>query len=377
MAAGRTGESSMPAKILILGGTGFTGRLIARHLLEYSDAVITIAGRRLEKAHEVAGDLGRDRPGRVVAAHADAADAASLRAAMAGQTLVVVAAPTTAYVKTVARLALELGVDYLDVQLGAKKFAHLKSIASEIEAKGRCFITEAGFHPGLPAALVRFAAEHFDKIETAITAGYVTFPKDLPYSEAADELVEVFRNYQAQIFTRGHWTNPVAFQTRKIDFGGDIGTRTSYSMFFEELRPLPERFSSLSETGFFMAGGHWFVDWFVYPAAMAILKIAPHATRTVGRLLWWGMTRFQKPPFRTELIVQASGLHAGQLTHFEAAVAHRDAYELTAIPVAAAILQYLEGSRRPGLWMMGHFADPRRLLTDMKRMGVKMRTKVE
>jgi len=46
--------------------------------------------------------------------------------------------------------------------------------------------------------------------------------------------------------------------------------------------------------------------------------------------------------------------------------------------VTAAILQYLEGmGRRPGLWMMGHLADPRRLVTDMKRMGVKVRTATE
>lgn len=368
----------MPANILILGGTGFTGRLIARHLLERCDAVVTIASRRLEKAEELAADLGRDRPGRILAVRADAGEPDSLRAAMTGQTLIVVAAPTTAEVATVARVALDLGVDYLDVQLGAKKFAVLKSLAGEIEAKGRCFITEAGFHPGLPAALVRYAADHLDRLESATTACYLSIGRDVPYTDAIDELVDVFRNYQAQIFTGGHWTNPKLLQIRKIDFGGDIGKRTCYSMFFEELAPLPERYSALSETGFFMAGGHWFTDWVVYPVAMALLNLLPHATRTVGRLLWWGMTRFQKPPFRTELMVRAHGQHAGHPTRFEAVVSHRDAYELTAIPVTAAILQYLEGlGRRPGLHMMGHLADPRRLFTDMKRMGVKVKTVVE
>lgn len=368
----------MPANILILGGTGFTGRLIARHLLERSDAIITIASRHLEKAEEVAGDLGREQPERVKAAKADARDSATLRAAMTGQTLIVIAAPTTACVETVARLALELGVDYLDVQLSAKKFAYLKSIAGAIEAKGRCFVTEAGFHPGLPSALVRFAAAQFDRIESAVTACYLSIGRDIPYSDAVDELVEVFRDYRAQIFTGGHWTNPKLFQTRKIAFGGDIGTRTSYSMYFEELGPLPARFSSLTETGFYMAGSHWFVDWLVMPAAFALLQTLPGAKRTVGRLIWWGMTRFCRPPFRTELIVQARGLHAGQKTRFEAAVAHRDAYDLTAIPVTAAILQLLDGSaRKPGLHMMGHLVEPERLFTDMKRMGVKLRTRTD
>lgn len=365
----------MPTKILILGATGTTGRLIARHLLERSDALITLASRRRDKAEALAADLGRDCPERVSAVEASADNENALRAAMVGHKLVVVASPTTAHVKTVTDAALDLGVDYLDVQLGAKKFAYLKSIASEVEAKGRCFITEAGFHPGLPAALVRYAADHFDKIETATTACYLSIGRDVPFTESVTELVDVFRDYQAQVYTHGHWTHPKAFMTKKIDFGGDIAKRQCYSMYFEELGPLPERYSGLRETGFYMAGSHWFSDWVVVPLAFALLKIAPNAVKTTGRLLWWGMTRFQKPPFRTELVVKASGQHAGQATSFEAAVAHRDAYELTAIPVVAAILQYLEGfGRKPGVWMMGHLADPRRLITDMKRMGVKVRS---
>ena len=130
--------------------------------------------------------------------------------------------------ETVARTALACGVDYLDVQLSARKFAFLKSLEPEIEKAGRCFITEAGFHPGLPAAMVRYAAGHLDRIEAATLACYLSIPRDLPYSDAVEELVEVFKNYQAQIFTGGHWTKPGQWQMKKIAFGGDLGTRSSY-----------------------------------------------------------------------------------------------------------------------------------------------------
>ncbi len=365
----------MAAKILILGGTGFAGRLIARHLLERTDALVTIASRRIEKAEALVADIGRDLPERMRAVQAVAGDAESLKAALPGQTIVVVASPTTAHTEMVARLALVYGVDYLDLQLGARKLATLRALAPEIEKAGRCFITEAGFHPGLLATLVRYAAEQFDRIETANTACYLSIDKDIPYSDAVDELVDTFRDYNPQIFTGGHWSNPGVFQIRKIPFGGDIGTRESNSMFFEELRALPKDIPSLRETGFFMAGGHWFTDWIVYPSAIVALKLLPAAHRPIGRYLWWGMRRFQTAPYRTELVVKASGLHAGQQTRFEAAVAHRDAYDLTAMAVVAALLQYLEGmARKPGLWLMGYITDPRRLLTDMKRMGVKVRT---
>ncbi|MBM3125238.1 MAG: hypothetical protein FJZ87_09205, partial [Chloroflexi bacterium] len=56
-----------------------------------------------------------------------------------------------------------------------------------------------------------------------------------------------------------------------------------------------------------------------------------------------------------------------------ARIEHPDGYELTAIPVVAYLLQYLDGStRKVGLHMMGHVAEPLRLFEDMQRMGAKL-----
>jgi hypothetical protein len=367
------------ARILILGGTGYTGRLIARHLLGHSDAVITLATRHPDKAQVCADELNRQYLNlRVAAVYADAADILSLRAAFRDQDLIVVAAPTTTYAEAVVRTALETGVDYLDVQLGAKKFACLGSLAEEIERAGRCFITEAGFHPGLPAALVRYAAAYLDTIETATTVGYLNMGKDLPYTEAVSELIDVFKDYQAQVYKNGKWTKTGSFEMRKIDLGSDIGPKLCYSMFFEELRPLPEMYPSLKDAGFFISETHWITDWVIMPITWIWLKIIPQAVGPIGRFLWWGMGTFHKPPYRVELQIQASGLKGSQRTNIRASVAHPDGYELTAIPVVAALLQYLDGSaRKPGLWMMGHFVEPIRLLKDMEKMGVKFSSAIQ
>ena len=366
-------------KILILGGTGYTGRLIARHLLEQSAVTITIAARHIDKAQIFADELNQQFTGqRVSAVYADAAVAATLQKAFRGQNLIIVAAPTTACAGTVIRAALEVGADYLDVQLSAKKFALLQSFSGEIERAGRCFITEAGFHPGLPAALVRFAAAHLDTLENATTVGYINMGKNLPYTDAVDELIEVFKGYQAQVYKNGKWTKPNSFEMRKIDLGEDIGKKNCYSMFFEELRPLPEIYSSLKEVGFFISETHWVSDWVVMPIALAWLKINPNAVRQIGKLIWWGMSNFNKPPYRIELQVQANGTKNNKLTQIKAAVAHPDGYELTAIPVVATLLQYLDGSaNKPGLWMMGHLAEPERLMKDMQKMGVQVTTTLQ
>lgn len=362
------------ARILILGGTGLTGKLIARHLLEASGAQVTIATRHPGKAQAFTEALNREHSGnRAGAVYADAADAASLRAAFREHTLVVVAAPTTAHAEEVVRAALEESVDYLDVQLGARKLALLRSVAPEIEGAGRCFVTEAGFHPGLPAVLVRLAATRLESVERAITACYLNMGKDLPYTEAVDELMEAFKDYQGQVFRDGGWTRPGSWAVREVDFGGDIGRRRCYSMFLEEMRPLPEVLPSLKETGFFISETHWMTDRVITPIVWMGLKLAPGAVRPLGRLFWWSMGTFHRPPYRVELQVRATGIRDGKPATFQARVAHPDGYELTAIPVVAALLQYLDGSaRKPGLWMMGHLVEPTRLMRDMGAMGLEV-----
>ncbi len=371
--------------ILILGGAGYTGRSLTRHLLEQTETKIILAGRNLEKAQALAGALNAEfKDGRVTAVRADAADAASLKAAFtpevrgfAGADLVLVAAPTTAHAETVIRAALEAGVDYLDVQISAKKFALLGSLADEIKRKKLCFITEAGFHPGLPSALVRYAAAQLDAIESAVTAGYLNMGgSKLPYSDAMDELMEAFKEFQTQVYKNGQWTKVGSFDMRKFDFGGEIGARNCYSMFFEELRPLPEMYPMLKEVGFYISETHWLLDWVIAMLVMAGLKLFPQrGVRPLGKLYWWGMFNLPKPPYRLELQVQASGLRNGKQAKVRASVSHPDGYELTAIPIVAFLLQYLECSaKRPGLWMMGHLVEPVRLMKDMEKMGVSVQT---
>lgn len=361
------------ATIFILGGYGTTGRLLARHLLEQTAVDVVVAGRHLEKAQAFAADLNGLFPGeRVAAAQVDAADGPGLRRALAGAGLMLVAAPATRHVETVIQAALAARVDYLDIQLDAHKLAVLRAQAPAIERAGLCFITEAGFHPGLPAALVRYVAAQMDRLETAVVACYLNMGRSLPYSEAVDELMEAFRHYQGQVYRDGAWTLPGAYETRPIDFGGAIGTRRGFSMFFEEMADLPHLLPELKELGFYMSSTHWLVDWVITPLVMAGLKIpSDRLARRLGKITWWGMQNLPGPPYGVVLKVEATGARGGRAAAFEVTLAHPDGYELTAIPVVACLRQVLDGTvRRPGLWYMGHLVDPARLFDDMERMGV-------
>jgi saccharopine dehydrogenase (NAD+, L-lysine-forming) len=362
-------------QILILGGSGYTGRLLALHLLEQSGVDVVLAARNLDRVQTITNQLNSQYAGnRVKSIRIDAADRQNLATTLKGIDLLLVASPTTYYAENVIQAALETGIDYLDVQLGAQKLKLLQSLAPCIQEAGRCFITEAGFHPGLPAVMVRYAATQLQRLDTAIVGAYLNMGKSLPYTEAVDELMELFQDYQAQVFRQGGWTRSSAYETRTIDFGGEIGSRRCISMFFAELQAVPELLPSLREMGFYMSETHWVVDYVLTPLALLGMKIAPHrGVRPLGRLVWWGMQNFPRPPYLVVLKIEARGWKDGQPERLEVHISHPDGYELTAIPVVACLLQYLDGTaRRPGLWMMGHLVDPVRLFDDMQRMGIKV-----
>lgn len=356
--------------ILILGGYGATGRLLAKHLLAQTEARIILAGRSAEKARTFAAQLGDPRAS---SRQVDAADPASLRAALQGVDMCLVAAPTTHQAEWVVRACLEAGVDYLDVQFSSAKLAALYQAEPEIQKAGLCFVSEAGYHPGLPAAMVKYAASRMDTLESAVTAGYLNIGPGFPYTEAVDELMEGFLDYDARVFKDGSWTRPGQWAMKKFDFGEDIGPRTCYSMFFEELRCLPELYPSLKETGFYISGSNWIADLLITPIVMAGLKIAPRrGLRPLGKLMWWGMKQ-SKPPYGVKIAVEAAGQKDGKPVTLRAGVRHADGYELTAIPVVATLKQYMDGSaRRPGLHMMGQIAEPVRLFADMEEMGAEI-----
>lgn len=367
----------MNKKFLILGGYGNTGRLIAERMLQETDARVILAGRNINRAETCAALLNQKfKGGRVSGIRADAADPQSLRSAFHQADMVIAASSTLKFVKNVASAALEAKIDYLDTQLSSPvKLEVLKAMSRDIERAGSCFITDGGFHPGVPAAMIRYAATHFDRITAANVGSTIQINwKSLGFSDATlDEMIEEFRHYQPVACKNGKWEELGWNAYHTFDFGPIFGERYCVPMFLEELRSLPETFPSLKETGFFVGGFNWVTDYIVIPLAIAALRIWPEkAAKPLGRLFEYSLKTFAKPPYGTLLLLQAKGWKDGKQKQMRMLLSHEDGYALTAIPVAACLLQYLEGGPKPGLWFQAHFPEPERFLRDMERLGVNV-----
>ncbi|HSB67550.1 MAG TPA: saccharopine dehydrogenase NADP-binding domain-containing protein [Anaerolineales bacterium] len=369
----------MTAKtILILGGYGNTGRPLAHLLLQESDAKVVIAGRNREKAECLAGELAEVYgEGRVQAVSVDASNLESMLQAFRGIDIVVVASSTTQYTLQVATAALEAGVDYLDVQYSTQKINTLRSMEMKIRQAGRCFITDGGFHPGLPGLLVRYASQSFDTLESAKVGSVIKedWKKLQVGDETIAELLALINDFEMLVYKAGKWRKASMLSSSDylhMDFGKVFGRQYCFPMMLEEMRTLPDLYPTLTDTGFYVGSFNWFVDWVIMPIAILFVKLSPQvAAKPMARWMRWGLNTFSKPPYGTLLRVEAAGKKEAIPVNVAVTISHTDGYLFTAIPVAACLLQYMDGSiKQPGLWWQASVVEPERFMVDMHRMGI-------
>ncbi len=365
-------------RFLIIGGTGNTGSKIADLLLSKTNSKVIIASRSRENIDKAVRKLKNkyntdNIDGRVV----DAADKQSLIDTCIGIDLVVVASGTAQYVNLVAQAALEANVDYLDIQYSSKKIAYLKQIKQDIKKSKRLFITDAGFHPGLPAVLIRHGANKLEEIKSANVYGAIRQDwQGLSLNiETKVEFVKELANFEPLYYKDRKWKRASMMSTRdfkKNDFGPPIGVKMCTPMNFEELKSLPTEISSLESMGFYIAGFNWFIDMILMPISLVLMKMFKNfSVKSIARIMFWSLEQNSKAPFNTVLQLNAIGKRRGKPVNYLLKLSHKDGYWFTAIPVVACLQQYIKGKLpKAGLWCMGNAVRPGELLLDMSRLGI-------
>ena len=290
----------------------------------------------------------------------------------------VVASSTIEYCPNVAESALDAGVDYFDIQLSSRrKLVYLKALAPRIEKAGRCFITDGGYHPGLPAALVRHAAASFDELHSAVTASVMRLPwRRYKFSAASvAEFTEELKEYRPLFFRDRHWTESWA-ETRVFDFGSPFGKLRCAPMGLEELTALPDAIPPLRDTGFYANSFDAFTSNVVIPLGFVALTHVPKLTPLFGRLFTRSAACFAKPPFGVVMIAEASGVKGGSPKQMRLRLSHEDSYVFTAAPAVACLNQYLSGAiRRTGLHWQANIVQPAAFVQDLQKMGLTAEVK--
>jgi len=248
----------------------------------------------------------------------------------------------------------------------------------KIKIAGRCFITEAGFHPGIPSALVRWAATQMDTLTKANIYGVIRENwgaldiNDSTVTEFLDEL----RSMDLSFYRNKKWKRGSVISMKGFTRNTLLNNKGSFwfsPMFFQEMKALPNMIESLEETGFFIAGFHWFIDYFIFPLVLFGLTLLPTKNHErLAQFFFHRLAAVSKPPFYTLLMLEAEGMLDGHTQKLKLQISHENGYWFTAIPVAAAIEQWINpNNRKPGLHLMGHFVDTNIFFPRLEALGIQ------
>jgi hypothetical protein len=357
-------------KILILGGYGGVGKSISENLRKHTDVEISIAGRNFEKSDNYAKTLKEKFSDRkIFSVYADASQKESLIKAFKDIDLVIVTTTTPDHIATIAEAAIETESDMIDILVRGDVVDTLESYRSTIIEKGRIFITQAGFHPGLPAPFIKYGRDHFDKLNSAsvVMAMNAIFEKP----ESTHEIIHGIGENNAKLLKDGAWKKATYQDALKIKFSDNFGIRQCFPLQMREIYPLQKELD-ISNLGVYSSGFNAFVDNFVFPLIILLQHIKKGlGTKVCGKLMHWGIKKYNNNKPGVEFRLMANGIINGIEKKYTLEANSNDAFEFTSLAVIACIKQYLDNTiNSPNLYLMGNIVDYIRIINDLKNMGI-------
>jgi hypothetical protein len=355
-------------RILIMGGYGAVGYETAKILLKRTDAHVVVAGRNPAKVRAAADRLTEEAGrARVSSNCVDAAKHDQVVTAFQGVDWVVICMPLTGLGDAMARAALEARVHYIDINGNEEKRSFLQEAAADLQRAGLCFVSEAGFAPGLPSLVVRYAHASLGELRTAQVGTFFRDRRVSPGS-ARDMLVEL--GGKQRVFESGAWRRTRLTESREIDFGEPLGSKRCYPFEMHELTQLHPGDLGLRDLGLYAAGYSPLVDLILMVWLVGGFYRYKAGIRLGARSLVWAGSH-ARPPFTTLIQLDAVS-HGGKSLRVR--TAHEDAYIGTAIALAACMIQMLDTGmlEQSGLHLMGHFLKPDRFLDDIADLGMRV-----
>ena len=219
--------------ILIVGGYGTVGRRIAADLApDYPDRVV-VAGRSLEKATQLAVELGHG----VRARRVDVNDPASIAATL--DRVGVVVSCIDQREPHLLRAAIEYGLGYTDITPHLMQRRPTQEMKAEAVQTGARILLGAGLAPGISNMLARLGADRVGIVESVVSNVLLSVGDDYGPASRSYIMEEVALPFS--ILMDGRQQPARAFGGAALTpFPPPIGWRTAYQFPFSDQVFFPE-----------------------------------------------------------------------------------------------------------------------------------------
>lgn len=361
----------MSKPILVLGASGIVGRALSQVLLKSTAVPLRLASRSLKSSEALCASLSGGKTwSRVHPAKCDVTDRAALERAMEGVATVIVCSATRARIGGIAEAALSSGCELIDIHFSPTLWPEARRYHKKFEEKGLSWITEGGCHPGLPGAMVRWAAEHLDAVESVRVAAAFSF-KDAVGPGSCVEFAREIPEMRMGTLEDGEWnemsmTRPKA---TKVDFGGERGMRKCYPFHLHEFVQAVKGEGDIKHASFCIAAGPWLLDQVAMPIAGLLTKKNPKLARPAGNLLRRVANLTSSKADASQFLLEAKGRQEGKEASLRLSIGHRDPAWLTSLCVSSCLHQMTHGGLAKGVHMMALAVEPRLFISEIVAHG--------
>ena len=327
--------------ILIVGGYGTVGRRIAADLAPDYPGRIVVAGRSLERATQLAVELGYG----VRARQANVDDPASIAVALEGVGVVVSCIDQRE--PHLLSAAIAHGLAYTDITPHLMQRRPAQAMKAEAAQTGARILLGAGLAPGISNMLARLGADRVGAVEsivsnTLLSVGDVYGPASRSYI-----MEEIALSYSVLIDGRQQPARAFVGSAR-VPFPSPIGWRTAYLFPFSDQVFFPETLGARSSFARLTLNPAWLgglMSALVRLGVPSLMRRRAGAQEWFSRLMGWLQGKYASLDWYS-VVVEVRGSRG----FVRASVIGRAQAAGTAIGAAALTRALAEGEvERPGI----------------------------
>ena len=359
--------SLTPKLILVLGATGYTGRLIAAQLHKKGQP-FAIAGRSLARLKDL--QISLNLPQNISILEADPTNSETLNALFRPEIGLIIncVGPYTTLGEPVVRAALEAGVHYLDLSGEQAYLAHIiEKYDGLARQKGCAIIPACGLEYTMTNWAAVLAAQNLEPVENLWTA---TVTRGIKSSQGTKlSLFQVLAK-PGLSWKNGRVTvKAAASSIRRVNFPPPFGSGRAIWTPFGELVTIPRHIKVQNMASFLQLNSFLALSlWLFSPLLPLISRLAGPVMARLAK----GPAPGYRENSRWAVMAQAEGSQG----HRQVTIQGKNVYELTAVITAWCAAQMLQ----PDFELSGALGpaqafDPLEALTYLSEYGVSWEIK--
>ena len=355
--------NSQEKGILIVGGYGHVGRLIAKDMAPRFPGRVVVAGRNGERAQAFAEELGNGARGIAL----DATDSAAVEKALEGMMLVISCIDQE--VPHLLRSAVAGGLAYIDISAELDLWERARELEDDAKKNGARVLIGSGLVPGTAGVMAREAVAQTGPGGT-LDVGILLSIGDNFGTAALDWMIGASgRELTISENGRSRQVRAMA-EKRRMVFPDPFGQRTVMRFAIPDQVYYPETLGVRRAGSWVALEPGWIATFFTLCVQSGLLRLMQRLQlqRGLTRAFEWLQRRY-KGRNTYVLTVKAEGPD-GTVNLF---VTGRDESHGTAVSAVTMADPFLEeGNIAPGVWLPEQIFEPESYFTTLKSRGIAL-----